>query len=124
MLNMITTLLDTSSPVLLGAHNTFLKALLNRALAEKNQDSLRVFFAWYEDNMKRELNLTGDATTMALLLQGSLAVDITAISKRYVQQYVTFWKEHGREVKEIFALDMLSVDKVIEISRVCPPSHL
>jgi DNA-directed RNA polymerase len=118
MLNTITTLLDHTSPLLVGAHNTFLKALLNRALAESNQDSLRVFFTWYEDTMKRELNIFGDATTMALLMEGSFAVTEKRHGNRYVQQYFSQWKEQGRDINDVFALSILSNEHVIAVAQV------
>jgi DNA-directed RNA polymerase len=118
MLNAITSMLDRSSPLLAGAHNTFLKALLQRALVGSNQDSLRVFFTWYEDTMRRELGITGDATTMALLLQGSLAVKETGLRDRYVRRYIEQWKEQGREIKDVFALSIMADDQVVEVCQV------
>lgn len=118
MLNAITSMLDNSSPLLMNAHNTFLKALLQRALVGSNQDSLRVFFTWYEDTMKRELGMLGDPTTTALLLRGSLAVGEAALRDRYVRKYVDQWKGHGREVKDVFALELMTDEQVVEVSQL------
>ncbi|KAF8537956.1 hypothetical protein BDD12DRAFT_743411 [Trichophaea hybrida] len=119
MLNTITNLLDITSTLLVGAHNTFLKALLNRALAENSQDSLRVFFTWYEDTMKRELNISGDATTMGLLMEGCFAVAEKRHGTRYIQRYFNYWKEQGRDINEVFALSILSDEHVIAVAKIC-----
>lgn len=118
MLNMITSLLDSASPLLIGAHNTFLRALLNRALADRSQDSLRVFFTWYEDTMKRELNITGDAMTTALLLEGSFAVAEENHGARLVQAYVNYWKEQGRDIKDVFESSIVSEEHIVRICKV------
>jgi len=118
ILNMITHILDRDSPLLIGAHNTFLRALLQRALAENNQDSLRVFFAWYEDTMKRDLEILGDAMTYALLLEGSLAVKEPQVSKRYIRKYVNHWKDRGVSIKDVFAQPVLTDEQVILASQV------
>ena len=118
ILNTITNLLDRDSLLLVGAHNTFLRALLQRALAEKSQDSLRVFFAWYEDTMKRDLEIVGDATTIALLLEGSLAVKEAVLSNRYIRQWVNHWKDRGMAIKDVFAQPNLTDNQVIAVSQV------
>ena len=118
MLNMITNLLDNASPLLIGAHNTFLGALLSRALADGSQDSLRVFFTWYEDTMKRELNLTGDAMTMALLLEGSFAVAEENHGVRLVQAYVNHWREQRRDINEVFGSSIVSEEHIVRICKV------
>ncbi|KAI5849215.1 hypothetical protein BZA05DRAFT_402593 [Tricharina praecox] len=119
ILNMITNVLDRDSPLMVGAQNTFLRALLQRALAENNQDSLRVFFAWYEDTMKRDLEILGDSSTYALLLEGSLAVKERTLSQRYIRQYVNHWKERGMAIKDVFAQPILTDEQVIAVAQSC-----
>lgn len=118
MLRSLTAAFEKTSPLLLVAHNTFLQALLKRAMSENTQDSLRSFFSWYEDNMKRELQLTGDATTIALLLKGSFAVQPHAHSHRYIQQYIQLWKDADRNLEDVLVLDILEADQAIQVAKV------
>jgi hypothetical protein len=74
--------------------------------------------------MRRELGLLGDATTIALLLQGSLALGGIALRDRYIRKYIDQWKEQDREMKEVFALSLLTDEEVVEISQVKFPAYL
>ena len=128
MLKVITEIIDRESPLLLGAHNMFLKALLGRAVAEKSKDSegIRIFFGWYEDQMKRILELKGDATTFALLLEGSviLSEEDPALGKRYIAQYVEQWKSMNMDIVRVLELQILSDAHVLKIAQVRKPCFI
>lgn len=122
MLQHVTDSLDKDSPILVGAHNAFLQALLNRALAEGSDrdENLRVFYMWYEEKMKHEFKVAGDATTFALLLKGSLAMTNHLHGTRYVKEYVTFWKDSERDIGEVLNLHILTDEEVISVAKVYP----
>lgn len=128
MLTVITNQFDRKSPLLIRAHNMFLKALLGRAVAEKSHysDGLRVFFSWYQDKMMRELGLTGDATTFAFLLEASVlvAIDDPPLGKRYMVEYVEMWKGLGRDIMRVFDLNILPGNHIITVAQVRHIQHL
>ncbi|KAI5805117.1 hypothetical protein EDC01DRAFT_685897 [Geopyxis carbonaria] len=119
MLDEITRQLVHEPHLLINAHNTYLLALLKRAIAENNQESLRSFFSWYEDQMTRELQIEGDSTTYALLVRGSLHLSDSLLGQRYIKKYVSMWVKLGGTVKDLFEVAVLEPDEVIRVARTC-----
>jgi DNA-directed RNA polymerase len=123
MLEQITSQLERESPVLINAHNSFLKALLDRSKEMRDLDplkgtqDLKVFFMWYENRMKGEYDLFGDSTTFALLLKASLMIESKDGKKMYVLEYAGRWKEVS-EMGEVLGNTLLTDDDVIQIAKV------
>lgn len=115
ILSQMSILLDKDAPILLNGHNLFLEALLNKA--SKTQD-LRVFFVWYEDKMKVQYNIMGDATTFALLLKASLKNDPLQ-GQMYLDRYVGEWRETGQGIGDVLVLPVLTDEEIIKIAKVC-----
>lgn len=76
---------DATPSELTAAHNAFLDALLEKALADKDQ--VRLFFMWYEERMKAKWNVPVNADTIALLFKGSLLVAEEATGLIYLKHY-------------------------------------
>lgn len=115
MLSQMSSILGKDSPILVNAHNVFLQALLDRA---NSPQELKVFFMWYEDKMKAQFNIAGNATTFALLLKASLKYEPLE-GQRYLDQYVGVWKQSGHGIGDVLVLPVLTDDEVIKIAKVC-----
>lgn len=115
ILSQMSSLLERDSPILMDGHNIFLEALLKKA--EKSQDMM-VLFVWYEDKMKAQHNITGNATTFALLLKASLKIDPLQ-AQIYLDTYVQVWRETGQGIGDVLVLPILTDEEVIKIAKVC-----
>lgn len=115
ILSQMSLMMDRDTPILINAHNLFLEVLLNKA--SKSQD-LRVFFVWYEDKMRVQYSITGDATTFALLLKAGLKTDPLQ-AQMYLKKYVEEWRETGQGIGDVLVLPILTDEEVIKIAKVC-----
>ncbi|TGZ84706.1 DNA/RNA polymerase [Ascodesmis nigricans] len=126
MLNEITRLLSDHTGLLVNAHNSFLRALLKRAQAEKSEDNVRALFSWYEDTMVRKFGISPDATTMALLFSASLQMSAHLVGERHIKRWAAEWEERGHKVTEIIEIDALPAEEAIRVARILKvdPSQL
>lgn len=115
MLCQMSSILDKDSPVLINAHNLFLEALLKKA--SKPAD-LKVFFMWYEDKMKAQFNIAGDAKTFALLLKASLMCE-PKDGQVYIEEYVNIWRATDHGIGDVLVLPVLTDEEVVKIAKVC-----
>lgn len=104
-----------NSLILVNAHNLFLEALFNRAA--KPQD-LKVFFMWYEDKMRAEFNIAGNASTFAWLFKASLRYDIPHDGHLYLKRYVEQWRLTDNGIGDVLVLPILTNDEVVKIAKV------
>ena len=119
VLNNMSKMLSDQKGLLLTAHNSYLRALLKRAESDGEQEDLRVFFAWHDDVMVKELELPADATTMCLLLKGSLLLDMPVQVSRNIKKYVAAWMEKPeKSVNDMFKLGVLTPKEVVAVAKV------
>lgn len=115
ILSQMSSLMENDSPILIDGHNNFLDALLKRA---KRAQDLKVFFVWYEDNMRAQYGITGNVMTFALLLKASLKIDPLE-AQIYLETYVHIWRETGQGIGDVLVLPILTDEEVIKIAKVC-----
>lgn len=115
MLMHMSSLMAKDAPILLNAHNLFLKALLERS--NKSED-LKVFFMWYE-KMKVEYEIAGDSHTFALILKASLKYEPEA-GQTYINTYVQQWKATGNSIGDVLVDPVLTDEEVVKIAKVPP----
>ncbi|KAI5853091.1 hypothetical protein DFP73DRAFT_489685 [Morchella snyderi] len=113
ILTSMSLILPKDAPILLNAHNLFLKALLERS--NKSED-LKVFFMWY-DKMRTEYKIPGDSNTFALILKASLKYEPQA-GQAYINKYVQQWKATGNSIGDVLVDPVLSDEEVIKIAKI------
>ena len=109
---------EGDTAVLVDAHNAFLKGLLNQQSDVGVLHSLKLFFMWFENKMRSEYSIKGDATTFALLLKASFDIPNESARKRYLMEYVTLWKYDNPDILDVLENPLLSDPDVLEIAKV------
>ena len=109
---------EKDTTVLVGAHNVFLKALLDRRSDFGCLRDLKTLFMWFENKMRAEYEIKGDATTFALLLKASLAIPEEMPKKSYLTGYVALWKYSDGSIIDVLESPLLSNEEVLEIAKV------
>lgn len=109
---------EGDTTVLVGAHNAFLKALLDRRSDFGSLRDLKTLFMWFENKMRAEYSIKGNATTFALLLKASLAIPEEMLKKSYLTGYVALWKYRDRNIIDVLENPLLSNEEVLEITKV------
>ncbi|PWW76425.1 DNA/RNA polymerase [Tuber magnatum] len=111
---------EGDTTVLVEAHNAFLKTLLDQYSSERgNLRELKVFFMWFENKMRAEYIIKGDATTFALLLKASLKIAVQDARKKYLDEYISLWKHGGGKIADVLQSRMLSNEEVLDIAKIC-----
>ncbi|KAG0124188.1 hypothetical protein HOY82DRAFT_573798, partial [Tuber indicum] len=110
---------EKDTVALVDVHNIFLKALLDQYSDSGNLRELKVFFMWFENKMRVEYSIKGDATTFALLLKGSLNIPAAEASKRYLAEYMNLWRYSGRNIVDVLESAVLNNDEVLKIAKIC-----
>ena len=109
---------EGDTTVLVRAHNAFLKALLDRQSDVDSLRDLKALFMWFENKMRSEYMIKGDATTFALLFKASLAIPETMPKNKYLKEYVALWKYCNGNIIDVLESPLLSNEEVLEIAKV------
>jgi len=109
---------EGDTTVLIDAHNAFLKGLLDRQRDVGGLRDLKLLFMWFENKMRPEYSIKGDATTFALLLKASFAIPDAMPKKKYLMEYVTLWKYDNGNILDVLESPLLSDKEVLEIAKV------
>ncbi|KAG0644819.1 hypothetical protein HOY80DRAFT_1027224 [Tuber brumale] len=110
---------EKDTEVLIDAHNIFLKALLDQYSNSDDLRDLKVFFMWFENKMRVEYLIKGNAVTFALLLKGSLSIPAKDASKRYLTEYVNLWRYGMGNVVDVLECTVLDNEEVLKIAKIC-----